>query len=150
MEEFKIVLKRRIVLLTIFNVLAVIFVGVAGVWGYNQIDSNGHIYDFMHGLQVGLFAAFVFIVLKQILMYNKAFKDDEKLRLVYIEENDERKKLISDKIGGVGYNFVLGSLIIAVVVAGFFSDVVFITLFCALLFMSLVKGFLKIYYNKKY
>ena len=150
MEEFKIVLRKRIQLLVAFSILAIIFVAVAGVWGYKQIDTNGHIYDFMHGFQVGLFAAFVAIILKQIIRYLKGLKDDEKLKLIYIEENDERKKLISDKIGGVGYNFVLGALVIALVAAGFFSEIIFLTLFSVLLFMSLVKGFLKVYYNKKY
>lgn len=150
LEEFKIALKKRISLLSTFCILAITFIAAAGIWGYNQIDTKGHVYDAMHGFQVGLFTGFLFIMLRQITKYKKALEDDEKIKLIYIEQNDERKKLISDKIGGVGYNFVLGALVIALVAAGFFSEIIFLTLASVLLFMALVKGYLKYYYNKKY
>lgn len=150
MIEFKTTIKKRISLLSIFSVLSIVFIAVVGIWGYNQIDTNGHINDAMHGFQAGLFTGFLVMMLAQITKYRKALKDDEKLKLLYIEENDERKKLIRDKIGGVGYDFALGALVIALVAAGFFSEIIFITLGSVLLFMSLLKGFLKVYYNKKY
>lgn len=150
MVKFKDVLMKRIFILSSLGIAAVVLTAVIGFWGYSKIGTNTHISDFVHGGQTGLFAGFVVIMLRDIIKYIMAIKDDDRVKAIYIEENDERNKLINDKIGSVGYNFVILGLMLATVTAGFFNEVVFLTLLGALAFMALMKVSLKAYYNKKY
>ena len=50
----------------------------------------------------------------------------------------------------MGFNFIIGVMMIAIVIAGFFNQTVFLTLLATLTFMAIVKLLLKIYYNRKY
>ncbi len=150
MENFGVTLKKRIMVLTVFSIVAILLVAIVGYWGYSQIGSSTHINDFMHGAQLGLFAGFLLMMLRDIAKYIWAIKDENKIKAIYIEENDERKKLIKDKIGGVGFDFIIGVMMIAIVIAGFFNETVFLTLLGALGFMAIVKLSLKLYYNRKY
>lgn len=150
MENFGGILKKRIIALTTFSIIATLLVASVGYWGYSQIGNSTHIDDFMHGAQSGLFAGFLIMMLRDIVKYIRAIKDENKIKAIYIEENDERKKLIKDKIGGVGFDFIIGVMMVAVVIAGFFNKIVFLTLLGALSFMAFVKLSLKLYYNRKY
>ncbi len=150
MVKFKDVLMKRIVILSSLGVIAIVFTVVIGFWGYSKIGIDTHISDFVHGGQTGLFTGFVVIMLRDIVKYIRAIKDEDRVKAIYIEENDERNKLINDKIGSVGYNFVILGLMVATIIAGFFNEVVFLTLLGALAFMALMKVSLKVYYNKKY
>lgn len=150
MEDFKLVLKRRIRVLTVFGIIAILLVATVGCWGYSRIGKTTHIDDFMHGAQAGLFTGFFVMMFRDIIKYNRAIKDANKIKAIYIEENDERKKLIRDKIGGLGFDLIMGVMMIAIVIAGFFDDTVFITLLGTLAFMAVVKLSLKIYFNRRY
>ena len=150
MEGFSSMLKRRIIFLSAFSIIAILLIAIVGIWGYRQIGTVSHTSDFMHGAQAGLFTGFFVMMLRDIIKYIRAIKDENKIKAIFIEENDERKKLINDKIGGVGFNLILGVMMIAIIIAGFFSEIVFFTLFGVLAFMALVKISLKIYYHNKY
>ena len=150
MEKFKNVLKKRLVFAGVFNGLAVIFIALTGMYAHSTILGSEHITDLIRGFQVGLFIGIQLVMLTYVGKYTKALKSEDKLKKLYIEENDERTKLIEDKIGGVGFNFVLGAIATATVMAGFFHQIVFITLLGVLIFIVLVKGFLKIYYRNKF
>lgn len=106
--------------------------------------------DFISGFQVGIFIGLQIAVLTYIAKYRKALKDELQLKKLYVEENDERTKLINDKIGGVGFNFTLGVIATATVISGFFHQIIFITLLVVLSFIVLEKGFLKLYYRNKF
>lgn len=106
--------------------------------------------DMIRGYQVGIFTGIQLMLLKDIVNYTGAMKDEAKLKKLYIAENDERARLIQDKIGGVGFNFSLAVLGIATVAAGFFNQLVFVTLLAVLIFMAFMKGFLKLYYRRKF
>jgi hypothetical protein len=84
-----------------------------------------------------------------ISKYIAALKSDEKLTALYIAENDERNRFIEAQIGGKGINVILGALALGTAISGFINSVVFITMLCALMFSTLVKVVLKLYYNKK-
>lgn len=150
MEGFNSVLKRRIIFLSAFALIGLLITLFIWYWGYSQIESVDHTNNFMHGAQAGLFFGFFVMMLRDIVKYARAIKDENKIRAIYIEENDERKKHIRDKIGGVGFDFIIGVMMIAIVIAGFFNETIFFTLFATLAFMALVKLCLKVYYNRKY
>lgn len=150
MENFAGILKRRIIFLSTFSLIALLVTVVIWIWGYDQIGSASHISDFMHGAQVGLFAGFFAIMFKAIIKYARAIKDENRIKVIYIEENDEREKLIKGKIGGAGFDFITGVIMLAIVIAGFFNGIVFLTLLSTLAFMIIVKLLLKSFYNRKY
>lgn len=150
MVKFKDVLIKRLVILCGLGIVASVLTLLVGFWGYNKIGTDSHVSDFVHGGQAGLFTGFVVMMLSDIIKYIGAIKDEDRVRAIYIEENDERNRLINDKIGGVGYNFVILGLMLATVTAGFFDEVVFLTLLGALAFMAFTKVTLKVYYSKKY
>lgn len=148
MENFKGVLKKRISWLAVLNLVAVVFI-VAGRM-YSNEPSLGHVEGFIHGVQVGLVAAVLGVVIIRILKYRAAVQNETKLKQLYIEENDERTKLIRDKIGGVGFNFSLAAVALATAVAGYFDSTVFFTLLAVSFFLSMAKAGLKLYYSKTY
>ncbi|MFD1178972.1 hypothetical protein ACFQ3W_22085 [Paenibacillus puldeungensis] len=79
-----------------------------------------------------------------------ALSSEDRLKKMYIEMNDERSKLIKDKIGGMGFNFSIAVVATATIVSGFFHQLVFVTLLAVLIFLVTVKAVLKLYYKKKY
>lgn len=149
MENFRKVLKKRLSLMVSFNVVAAAFIGLIGAYGNMTAISNDNIAEMIHGFQVGIFLGLQIVMLLYISKYRNALRDEEKLKRLYIEEHDERTKLIKEKIGGVGFNFTLGAIGTATIVSGFLSEVVFLTLLGVLLFTVFVKGFLKLYYRNK-
>jgi len=151
MKNFKEVLQKRLLFMGLFNGLAVIFIVLTGAY-YDSIAASGsqNIADMIRGFQVGIFISLQTVLLLYMTKYRKALKDETKLKLLYVEEHDERTKLITDKIGGLGFNFTLASIATATVMAGFFHQTVFITLLLVLIYAVLVKGSLKIYYKNKY
>lgn len=150
MENFKKVIKRRMHLAAIFNCLAVVFISFTGYRQNVMANGSGNISDMIRGFQTGVFIGLQLFMVILITKYRKAIKSEDSLKKLYIEENDERKKLIQDKIGGTGLNFIIGSAATAVVISGFFSETIFITLLAVLMFIILVKGFLKLYYRNKF
>ncbi|MBX4258239.1 hypothetical protein KTC96_17930 [Clostridium estertheticum] len=75
---------------------------------------------------------------------------EDGLKNLYIEEHDEITKLIDDKTGVSGFNFSLIAITTATIIAGFFNQIIFLTLLAVLFFMLLVSAFLKLYYKNKF
>ncbi|WP_298841344.1 hypothetical protein [Clostridium sp.] len=69
---------------------------------------------------------------------------------LYIEEHDERTKLIYDKTGVSGFRLSLVAITTTTIIAGFFNQIVFLTLLAVLFSMILVSIFLKLYYKNKF
>ncbi|GKU24221.1 hypothetical protein [Clostridium folliculivorans] len=152
MEKFKGDLKKRLVFIILVDALAIFLIVVAGIYFNNISIAQGEkvVTDMIRGFQIGIFMGAQVIVLVYIKKYIKALKDREKLRQLYIKENDEREKLIVSKFGSIGFNFCLVVIAIATIITGYFNQVVFVTLLIVALFMSFVKGSLLIYYSHKY
>ncbi|MDF2533452.1 MAG: rane protein [Clostridia bacterium] len=150
MEKFRNVLKKRLALMIGFDGFAIILIALTGFYGNMTAGGNENLTDFIEGSQVGIFFALQIMILVSLVSYAKALKSESSLKKLYIKEKDERRKLIQDKIGGVGLNFSFGAIATATVMAGFFHQIVFSTLTGVLIFMALVKGFLKVYYRNKF
>lgn len=151
MEKFKGNLKQRLVFMILGDILAIFLIAIAGVY-FNNLSiaqGNSSLTNMIHSYQIGIFMGAQVIVLVYIMKYIQALKDKEKLRVLYIRENDERKKLIVSKFGGVGINFCLGTIAIAAIITGYFNQVAFVTLVIVAVFISFVKVSLLIYYSHK-
>jgi len=127
-----------------FTGLCIIFLAV-----FNRSNPM-NVSDFSRGVQLGIFVGIALVTLYYIGKLKNTLKNEDKLKKLYIEENDERRRLIQDKTGKTTTLIVLFSIPIAIVVAGFYSIVVLITLLVTLLFLILTTAFVKNYYNNKY
>lgn len=147
MESFKGILKKRLALMSLCNILAFAFIVLTGIYGNMTVGGSENIAEMIRGFQVGVFSSLQLMIGIYIIKYIKALRIGDELNKLYIEEKDERTKFIKDKIGGVGFNFCLGVIATATVISGFFHQIVFATLLGVLIFIVLVKAFLKIYYK---
>lgn len=151
MEGYRNIIKRRISIYGICIVCSLAFVVPAGIWGYSLAQSGDqHVRDFMNGFPIGVFSAFIAVMLLTISRYRRALKDETALKALYIREHDERERMINTKIGGAGYTVVLGSVALAAIILGFFNTTIGTTLIAVAVFMALLKLGLKLYYYKKY
>ncbi|MBZ9689092.1 hypothetical protein G9F72_022600 [Clostridium estertheticum] len=150
MEQYRNILNKKLTLMTVFTVLAATFIVLTGVFVNKSASINEDISDMIHGFQVGIFIGLQVTMIIYIAKYRKALKNENELKKLYIKEHDERIRLINDKISGVGFNFCLVAITTAIITAGFFSQIIFLTLLGVLTFMCLVKGSLKIYYRNKF
>lgn len=150
MEQYRKILNKKLTLMTIFTVFTATFIILTGAFFNMTANINEDISDMIPGFQVGVFIGFQITMLIYIAKYRKALKTEDELNKMYIKEHDERTKHIKDKIGGVGLNFSLVAITIATIIAGFFNQIIFFTLLCVLSYISLLKGFLKLYYRNKF
>lgn len=150
MNNYKHTLKNRLKLLIGLNVLAIACI-CATLW-LSQTINNGEemLNGMVTGFQVGIFFGLQMIMVIQIVRYRKALKNEQLLKAMQIHETDERSKWIQGKIGSTGFQISVGGILFTSILAGFFDQTVFLTLFGVTFFIVSVKFSLKIYYMNKY
>ena len=146
MNRFKQIIKSRIAILVLFNSVLIILV-TAGIF-HPTAGSTQNIADFMSGFNTGLYLLMQVALIYFISKYVAASRNSEKLKELYIYENDERRKLMKSQIGGFGINIILFGLGIASVAAGFWNETVYFTLLFIFAFTAFLKGAMKLYYNR--
>ncbi len=143
MENYRNVLKRRLAVAGAYNAFVLTVIALGFMLG-KRFAFNGLALSFVAGFLVGLQLVMIFHMGK----YWAGMRDEEKRRALYIEENDERRRFIAEKVGGVGINVIICALALAMVVSAFMDRIVFATLLCVLLFSVFAKGVLKLYFNR--
>lgn len=123
MEKYKKTLKLRMVLLGIMVLLAV-GLSVFNVFFATEEMQNSYLFGFQCGAATG-FGIFSLIML---IKYSKIIKDENKLKLEYNKDNDERTKAIMAKAGLPMMLYTSVAMILAGVVIGYFNEVAFKTL----------------------
>ena len=103
---------------------------------------------FYQGFNMGAFAGVNYSGLL-FVKYFVAMKKEDNLKKLYIEENDERSKLILEKTGAFGMLVFTILCAIGAIVAGFFDETVFYTLLCVTALSAIIRGACKIYYHTK-
>jgi|SRR5690554_5706649 len=147
MNGYRMTLRQRMIGILALNALALALILVTFSLA-PKATSSGQ--NFIRGFQVGIFVTFQGDLIHRMVKYYGAIKDNQKLEVLKIAENDERAKFIRDKIGSGGFNLSVAVMAMATVAAGFANRIVFFTLLATLVFMVMVKAALKIYYNIKY
>lgn len=150
MEKYKLVLKRRTIIFTVFIIFAVVLqlCNLFNVFG-NAVN-DGFVGDVLTEFQTGLLFGITIIFVYLIVRYNLIMKDNIKLKKFYNAENDERRKEIKQKSGG---NVILFSSIIIIfmgIIAGYFNKIIFFSLIACALFQLSLCALLKLYYSRKY
>lgn len=149
MEEFKKKLQSRQLLLTsglLFACCAIIFSNRFAQASAFKESTQDFIDGFQMGIVTAILGALVFFIVRNIY----ASRSPDRLRKRYIAETDERKLFIRQKSGSIGMDITLYGLAVGAAVAGNLNAMVFFTLLGACLFVSSVRGFLKLYYRIKY
>ena len=144
MNNYKEIIKKRILLLTVPIILAVTL-GIYDVFfASNQIKETA-----IYGFQAGIITSLGLIASILLIRYRVLLKDENKLLLMFNKENDERIKAIKAKAGIPILPFTSILLIIAGVIAGYFNILIFITLIAVAAFQMTICAAVKVIYMKK-
>jgi hypothetical protein len=147
MENYRKKLKNQNTLL-IFIILAASCLGILGRHVQNSgLTSPAD--DFRQGFVLGLTIASELCALILLVRNTRALGDEQKLKALYIKENDERSREIWNLAGANAYWFNVVGLLLAAIAAGYFSMTAFVSILGCLVFMCLVRLGLKVYYGKK-
>ena len=130
------------VALALFSVLG--FLGEAGVVKLAPSVGDGHWQSRWRGFGI------LVLLLTGLIRNLRALKDEKKLKKLYIKESDERQAQIVAKAlcEAMRATLILG--LAAVIVAGYFSMTVSLTLLVTVLLVSLMTLAFKLYFGKKY
>ena len=133
------------VALALFSVLG--FLGEAGVVKLAPSVGDGHWQSRWRGFISGASFGILVLLLTGLIRNLRALKDEKKL---YIKESDERQAQIVAKAlcEAMRATLILG--LAAVIVAGYFSMTVSLTLLVTVLLVSLMTLAYKLYFGKKY
>lgn len=144
MNNYKKTIKKRILLLALPIILAVTL-GVYDVfWASPEIKETS-----IYGFQVGIIISLGLLATITVIRYRTLLKDESKLLLQLNRENDERIKAIKAKAGIPMLPIMSALIIIAGVIAGYFNNLVFITLIAAAAFQMTFCAIIKLIYMKK-
>lgn len=147
MEEYRKKLKRRVIGLSCFCVVSIMVIGICAVIAYGT-DLDNHLSYKVLGFQCGFFTAGLTMVSVGLFRYVRALKKEALCRKLYIEEYDERTRVIKIKAGWLAYVCILCVSIVAVVVSGFFNETVFNTLVAAVFTTAIIGAVCKLIYHK--
>lgn len=136
------------VTLAVFSVLG--FLGEAGIVNLAPAAGDSHWHSqwrgFISGASLGILALLLFGLIRSLL----ALRDEKKLKKLYVKDSDERQTQICTQAMSAAMRTapILG--LVAVVVSGYFSMTVSLTLFASVFAVSLVTIAFKLYFMKKY
>ncbi len=144
MENFRKQAKKALIIyIAVLTAAIVLWVGfsVLEAAGGENNSSN-----FGSGFCMGA----IFFMAVNIARYSAALKDDEKLKRLYISATDEREKLICEKSDSSSFKTILCIIVLAAMVASFYSDTVFYTLIAVMLTIMFIKAGFRFYYRRKF
>jgi hypothetical protein len=144
MEQYRKKLRTRIVLFSFVLLLLVC------VLLYNQFGASSAMKDNLSfSFQCGFSAAGSLALVYMLAKYRRALSDEQRLKVLYNQENDERMKTIRAK-AGVPMVMILSLLLVLVGnIFGYFDETVFLVLICVAIFQLFASAAVKLYYMKK-
>lgn len=148
MENFKKTIEKRMKFyIGVIGVFTILFAAKVLHW-FTPVVQNQHYTDFFSGVQFGLLFGIELYLVYRIAYYQGVLKNDKKLRILYIKENDERTIEIAKRSGIESYKITIIILLGGAIVVGYFSIGGFIALLGAAIVEILVRMGLFIYYSK--
>lgn len=150
MEEYKKKLKSRQLLLLSGILGTNSTVSLTNSITRNYMVGDAHSKDFILGFQASLITVLIGFLFFSFIKTTRAIRNPERLKNLYIAENDERRLFIMQKSGFYGMNLAMYGLAIATIAAGYFNYTVFFSLLGACLFVGLIRVVFKVYYRMKY
>lgn len=113
-------------------------------------DQFTHITDYAFGYQLGILMGMMILLIVSLYINERAYRNEERLKRLYIKEHDERTNLIKGKMAMSAVIISLGVLGIAAMIAVCINQTVAFTLIAVIYGFGIILCVLKIYYYKKY
>ena len=155
MEQYKEKLKITNLFLIIGCIVLAIFavLAIGSELGWFHIlkpvagDSHWHSRwnGFVTGASCGIFA----LLLVSLIRNRRALKDEKQLKKLYVKEHDERTIQILTLARNTAMQILLMGGLVAVVIAGYFSITVSLTILACIFAASVTSLLLVAYYSKK-
>ena len=155
MEQYKEKLRITNVFLMIGCIVLAVFVvlAIGSELGWFQIlkplagDSHWHSHwiGFITGASCGIFA----LLFVSLIRNRRALKDEKQLKKLYVKEHDERTIQILTLARNTAMQILLMGGLVAVVIAGYFSITVSLTILACIFTASITSLLLVGYYSKK-
>ena len=155
MEEFREKLKLDNIILAVcafllaaFGILAICAeVGIIPV--FNPVGGDSHWQSMWRGFISGAACALLFFMIFGLVQNFRALKDEKQLKKLYIKSHDERCIKIWGSARAAAYQTFLILGLVAMVVSGYFSMTVSITILACIWVASVLGLLFKVYYNRK-
>lgn len=147
MEAYKKSLSTRIRWMILGIAISLVVTAALFMYSFSVMDQS-RIGDFVHGVQTGIFAGIFFGLAAGIVKSKMALKDEVSLRKSYIIANDERKQFIFKKMGFVSFYAENFFLMLAIIISGFFSEIICVTLLSVLIVTLAIKISLYFYFDR--
>lgn len=148
-ESMKQTLLRRIYALCAALGLLGLLTGVRIYLPHSTAVGGEWYTGFIVGWQMGVLAGLMLFGVFYLVKYLAALHDPDKARAVLIAERDERNLFIEQKVGKSSYKYVIAGLLLAAVIAGYFSAAAFAALLGAVALEAAVRIALRAYYMRK-
>lgn len=135
----------------ILAVFAILAIGSEFGWFHVLIPANNDDhwrstwYGYIFGTSIGVFA----VLLTCLIRNCRAIRDEQKMKKLYVEANDERTIQIQTLARNTAMQILLCIGLVATVIAGYFDVKVSITIFVCIWISSSVSLLLTWYYSKK-
>ena len=142
MEEFRNDLKRKLNLYALLCCLYPLF-----LIGSKVIFKNSG--DFAQGLVLGICMSSMIVSIYFLVRNYTVLHNEEKLKKLYIELNDERNVSISKETMKTSSKICIVVTALACIVSGFINEIVCITLSADLLISAVITVAVQMYYKKK-
>ena len=155
MENYKEKLRINLIIngiatmvLAVFALLG--FLSEGGLIHFVPAVSDSHWQSVWRGFISGASCALLLMMVFSLARGIRALHDDKELKKLYIKENDERTIQIWTYARAAALQTFLILGLVAIVVTGYFSMTVSITILACVFCTSVIGLLFKIYYNKKF
>lgn len=138
----KLIIQNIIMAIGVVALLAVQFLRI-------RPSYEGSYGDFYQGFIAGTAAGLCLLLVIGLVRNLMAIWKEERLKALYVKENDERRTAVYTNGRSLGTSIFLLASIPGMVVAGYFSATVFFTMVVCVLSLSVCCGLGKLYYTKK-
>ena len=156
MENFKEKLKiQNIVIAIAACILALFcFLSAAGEAGiipfFNPVGGDSHWQSVWRGFISGAACALLAFMIFGLVRNIRAMHSEKELKKLFVRENDERMIQVWTYARAAAFQIFLILGLVAIVVSGYFSMTVSITILACVLATSIIGLLFKLYYNKKF
>lgn len=137
-----------IVILAILSLLS--FLSAEDIVSFRPAVPDSHWQDMYLGFCTGASWALMLMMVYTLVRNMVALQDESKLKKLYVKEKDERTSQIYTAARAAGCQCFLLLGLVAIIVAGYFSAVVSVTILGCVLALSLTCLAFKLYYGNKF
>ena len=149
MEKYREKLKNQniLYLIGIVVLIAVQTLAFAGV--LRPATSNDHWAGAWNGFIAGAAFGIMALLVVGIVLNLRAMRSEAALKRLYAKENDERQAEISKRAKSSGLSISIFTMLLAVIVSGYFNVTVSLTCLACLFVLALAGALSKLYWNSR-